>query len=122
MNKFQPGDQVTIVAEMADENQVYTVVGNAGMVSGYYTVQDPNKNYPTVTHEMNLQLAPLPSDSGCAKQPPIGIMPRWRHNEIRQREILRGMIALDSLHEPIPAEWISELASIAAELTTHTKA
>lgn len=50
--------------------------------------------------------------------PPLGLMPKWLHDERRMREILDAMERYATAQMPAPVEWISELRDlIAAELS-----
>lgn len=43
------------------------------------------------------------------KEPPVGLKPRWLHNEERKEEIFKAMFRYSEAELPIPREWIVEL-------------
>jgi hypothetical protein len=42
------------------------------------------------------------------KKPPVGIIPEWRHKELRLEEINEGIGRFLEANEPIPVNWIAE--------------
>ena len=45
-------------------------------------------------------------------KPPLGIMPRWRHDELRGSEIIKALVRYDKVDMVIPPVWIEELNEI----------
>lgn len=46
---------------------------------------------------------------GAGAQLPLGVIPRWRHNERRAADILNAMLRYVDAGTPIPREWLDEL-------------
>lgn len=42
-------------------------------------------------------------------KPPLGVLPRWRHNELRATELLCAMLRYVEAGKTIPREWLDEL-------------
>jgi len=45
-------------------------------------------------------------------KPPIGLMPRWLHDEIRAEEIQEAIRRYRVADYPIPIEWVEELKDL----------
>ena len=45
-------------------------------------------------------------------KPPIGIMPRWLHDEKRAMEIKEAIRRYQAADYPIPIEWVEELKDL----------
>ena len=43
------------------------------------------------------------------KRPPLGIVPRYIHDEQRAREIISGILRFMDAGWPVPREWLEEL-------------
>lgn len=54
------------------------------------------------------------------KKPPIGIIPEWRHKELRLEEIREGMARYYKEGVEVPAEWIIEDEEICHYLRMRT--
>lgn len=48
-----------------------------------------------------------------AEQPPIGIMPRWLHDERRVEELLKAMLRYAQASKAFPVEWALEVLEYA---------
>ncbi len=42
--------------------------------------------------------------------PPLGVMPRWLHNEHRSADLLRAMLRYVEAGKAMPVEWFDELS------------
>ena len=49
------------------------------------------------------------------EKPPIGLTPRWVHNELRAISILSAMQRYIIARTPIPDEWFDELRELYGE-------
>lgn len=55
---------------------------------------------------------PTAGSSENMTAPPLGLMPKWLHDERRMREILDAMDRYAAAKMPVPVEWISELRDL----------
>lgn len=46
------------------------------------------------------------------EKPPIGIKPRYIHDEERKQEIMDAMVRYSNAFKPIPVEWLDELRDL----------
>lgn len=46
------------------------------------------------------------------ERPPIGIKPRYIHDEERKQEIMDAMVRYSNAFKPIPVEWLDELRDL----------
>ena len=46
------------------------------------------------------------------EKPPIGIKPRYIHDEERKQEIMDAMVRYSNAFKPIPVEWLDELKDL----------
>ena len=48
------------------------------------------------------------------KKPPLGLKPRWIHEQQRRQEIISAMERYSNADVPIPMEWIEELKELSS--------
>ncbi|WP_156438063.1 hypothetical protein [Burkholderia sp. BDU5] len=48
-------------------------------------------------------------------KPPLGLVPKYIHDERRMKEILGAIERYSDASLPVPAEWVQELSAIIAE-------
>ena len=47
-----------------------------------------------------------------SEKPPLGIMPKWLHDEKRMYEIIKAVARYGEANMPVPFEWMEELESL----------
>ena len=48
-----------------------------------------------------------------AEKPPLGVMPRWQHDELRQEALFLACERYNDAHKTIPVEWLREYVELA---------
>ena len=52
------------------------------------------------------------------EQPPLGLKPKWLHNEQRMEEIREAIIRYSKKGKSIPSEWVNEYNALIMEAKT----
>lgn len=55
-------------------------------------------------------------DEKIIEKPPVGLMPRWRSDELRRDEIVDAIARFIEVGKDIPLEWIGEYNEICKRL------
>ena len=78
--------------------------------------KDSNKVYKLNDCEFKISLHfDIPTRSSVlmgAEKPPIGLKPKWIHNEHIVKEIQQAMLRYAEKNKPFPKEWVEEYNSL----------